>query len=122
MSSLANNHNKRIVERHRIRDALPGAVREALLELQAPGLGYTVDYCGVYVSELTEKSLIEVYDMSEVLEGLVARQYCDHCTCTQVRHLKNLRAGCEGALRGDERAEPGLSLAPVGAFRQQATA
>ena len=115
MSDTKKEGGERVLERHRVREGLeemvlsgrypPGAklvqdelagnfgvargvVREALLELQASGLVHTVDNRGVFVSDLTGETFIEVYAMSEVLEGLAARQCCDHCTRAQIRELK----------------------------------
>ncbi|HEX2979526.1 MAG TPA: GntR family transcriptional regulator [Anaerolineaceae bacterium] len=48
-------------------------VRDALLQLEKEGLVTKVLFKGTYVSDITPKSLIEIFEIRAVLEGLAAR-------------------------------------------------
>src|SRR3954462_6861348 len=48
-------------------------VRESLLELQFSGLVEMVDNLGIFVSELDTNTLLQAYQVREMLEGLSAR-------------------------------------------------
>lgn len=49
-------------------------VRDALTRLEREGLVTKVAYTGTYVSEITSQSVMEVFEIRAVLEGLAARQ------------------------------------------------
>jgi DNA-binding GntR family transcriptional regulator len=49
-------------------------VRDALTRLEREGLVTKVAYTGTYVSEITVQSVIEIFEIRAVLEGLAARQ------------------------------------------------
>ena len=108
---------KRIVARHRIREAIHGQIlngqskpgtklvqqqlakqfgvsmgliREALLELQAWGLVDVHDNRGVYVCNWDANRILETYEIREVLEGLAARRCCGRLSSKQLAELKAL--------------------------------
>jgi DNA-binding GntR family transcriptional regulator len=65
-------------------------IRESLLELQHCGLVETIDNLGVFVSNLDHDKLIQAYQVREVLEGLAARECCEHVTRADIRRLTEL--------------------------------
>src|SRR3954451_6075161 len=62
-------------------------VRESLLELQFSGLVETVDNLGIFVSDLDATSLLQAYQVREVLEGLAARQCCERASRADIKEL-----------------------------------
>ena len=67
-----------------------GVVREALLELQAYGLVETIDNRGIFVSQLTPKTLLDALEIREIHEGLAARLCCERTTRGDRRELEEI--------------------------------
>lgn len=67
-----------------------GVVREALLELQAYGLVNTIDNRGVFVSELSPKTLLDAFEVREIHEGLAARLCCERTSRSEIRELVDI--------------------------------
>ena len=65
-------------------------VRESLLELQFCGLVEAVDNLGMFVSGLGARTLVEAYEIREMLEGLAARLCCEHASRADLRELHEL--------------------------------
>jgi DNA-binding GntR family transcriptional regulator len=62
-------------------------VRESLLELQFTGLVQLVDNLGIFVGDLNAATLIQAYEVREMLEGLAARLCCDRASRGDLREL-----------------------------------
>ena len=76
-------------------------IRESLLELRAVGLVEAVDNFGVFVSNLDKGMLVQVYQVREVLEGLVVRLCCDRASRGDLRVLEELAERvCELGMAG----------------------
>jgi len=117
VGTKGDGHRRRQSARHRVRDELqklildgrykPGdklvqqelaknfgvsqaVVREALLELQVHGLVETVDNRGVFVGQLDVKTLLESFEVREVLEGLAVRLCVDRATREETGRLHDL--------------------------------
>lgn len=65
-------------------------VREALRQLEAEGLVNNIPRKGAVVRGITLKDAAEIYDIREVLEGLVARQACRYRTGEDIAKLKDI--------------------------------
>jgi DNA-binding GntR family transcriptional regulator len=65
-------------------------VRESLLELQFSGLVQSVDNLGIFVGDLNSQTLLEAYEVREMLEGLAARRCCDRASRVAVRELTEM--------------------------------
>lgn len=73
-------------------------VREALRQLEAEGLVINIPRRGTIVKGITLKDAEEIYDIREVLEGLVARLSCRHRTQEDIDKLKNILVLMERAI------------------------
>jgi len=67
-------------------------VRESLLELQFTGLVQMIDNLGIFVGRLNTASLIQAYEVREMLEGLAARDCCDRAGRADLRELTEMAA------------------------------
>lgn len=65
-------------------------VRESLLELQFSGLVQMVDNLGIFVSELDTNTLLQAYQVREMLEGLSARICCETASRSDIKQLTDL--------------------------------
>jgi DNA-binding GntR family transcriptional regulator len=65
-------------------------VRESLLELQFSGLVELVDNLGIFVGDLDTDTLLQAYQVREVLEGLAARSCCERASRVDVRELAEM--------------------------------
>jgi DNA-binding GntR family transcriptional regulator len=65
-------------------------VRESLLELQFSGLVQMVDNLGIFVSELDTNTLLQAYQVREMLEGMAARICCDTASRADIKTLSDL--------------------------------
>jgi DNA-binding GntR family transcriptional regulator len=65
-------------------------VRESLLELQFSGLVQMVDNLGIFVGDLNADTLIQAYEVREMLEGLAARGCCDRASRSDLRELTEM--------------------------------
>ena len=63
-------------------------VREAIRQLEVERLVVRTRFVGVTVRQLTPKELIELLDIREVLEGLVARLATQHMDAVHLQRLK----------------------------------
>jgi DNA-binding GntR family transcriptional regulator len=77
-------------------------VREAIRQLEVERLVARTRFVGVTVKQLSSEEVIELLDIREVLEGLVARLATQHMDAIHLQRLKNtqqLLAAC--ARKGD---------------------
>jgi DNA-binding GntR family transcriptional regulator len=65
-------------------------VRESLLELQFSGLVQMVDNLGIFVGDLNADTLIQAYEVREMLEGLATRACCDRASRSDLRELTDM--------------------------------
>lgn len=65
-------------------------VRESLLELQFSGLVQMVDNLGIFVGDLNPDTLIQAYEVREMLEGLATRACCDRASRSDLRELTDM--------------------------------
>lgn len=65
-------------------------VRESLLELQFCGLVEAVDNLGMFVAGLDGQTMLEAYEIREVLEGLAARLCCETASRAELREVRQL--------------------------------
>lgn len=64
-------------------------VREALSRLAQEGIVEILPRRGAFVAELSEKQIVELYDVREVLEGLAARLAAEKVTEEVIAQMKN---------------------------------
>lgn len=65
-------------------------IRESLLELQFSGLVQMVDNLGIFVGDLNADTLIQAYEVREMLEGLATRTCCDRASRSDLRELTDM--------------------------------
>lgn len=65
-------------------------IRESLLELQFSGLVQMVDNLGIFVGDLNAATLIQAYEVREMLEGLATRACCDRASRSDLRELTDM--------------------------------
>jgi DNA-binding GntR family transcriptional regulator len=65
-------------------------IRESLLELQFSGLVQMVDNLGIFVGDLNADTLIQAYEVREMLEGLATRTCCDRASRSDLRELTEM--------------------------------
>lgn len=82
-------------------------VRESLLELQFSGLVQMVDNLGIFVGDLNTDTLIQAYEVREVLEGLSARACCDRASRADLRELTEIAEEIHRLGAGGQDAERG---------------
>lgn len=63
-------------------------VREALRQLEIEGLAVNVPRKGTLVKGISREDVIEIYEIREVLEGLVVRLACLNASKSQIKLLK----------------------------------
>ncbi len=83
-------------------------IRETLLDLQVYGLVETIDNRGIFVRKFDAKTLLEMIDVRELLEGQAARQACEFIQDADIEELNGfLDAMYQAADEGDhvKRAE-----------------
>src|SRR6185369_13860312 len=77
-------------------------VREAIRQLEVEGLVARTRFVGVTVRQLTPHEVIELLDIREVLEGLVARLATQHMDAVHLQRLKKTQQLlAAGARKGD---------------------
>ncbi len=77
-------------------------VREAIRQLEVERLLTRVPFVGVTVRQLTPEEVLELLEIREVLEGLVARLATRHMDDAHLRRLQaSLRRLSESASKGD---------------------
>ncbi len=67
-----------------------GVVRESLLELTGCGLVEVVDNSGMFVGELDQNQITDVFEIRELLEGLAARLCCKRASREQIEELQEI--------------------------------
>lgn len=87
-------------------------VRDALTRLEREGLVTKVAYTGTYVTEITIQSVLEIFEIRAVLEGLAARQSAANFTEDDL----NL---CEQILKKHEKALSSGNLAEAASLNRQ---
>jgi len=65
-------------------------IRESLLELQFSGLVHMVDNLGIFVGDLNADTLVQAYEVREMLEGLATRACCDRASRSDLRELTEM--------------------------------
>lgn len=65
-------------------------IREAIRQLETERLVTRTPFVGVTVRQLTPEDVLELLDIREVLEGLVARQATRHMDAAHLQQLKKL--------------------------------
>jgi DNA-binding GntR family transcriptional regulator len=83
---------ERLAQQHLARrfGVAQSVVRESLLELQFTGLVQLVDNLGIFVGDLNADTLIQAYEVREMLEGLAARLCCDRASRGDLRELTEI--------------------------------
>jgi DNA-binding GntR family transcriptional regulator len=77
-----------------------GPVRDALRELSRVGLAVDLPRRGTFVSSLTERDLLEVYDIRQAIEEAAVRLTIERATDADVASLFEAVAETERAYRG----------------------
>lgn len=85
-------------------------VREALRRLEGDGLIVHAPHQGAVVAQLDHQSVIELYDMREMLEGTAARYAARHASEAEIQDLGEL-VESERAAAGDPGARAELNRA-----------
>jgi DNA-binding GntR family transcriptional regulator len=80
-------------------------VREALRQLEIEGLAINVPRKGTLVKGISKEDAIEIYDIREVLEGLVARLACLHITRIEIRRLNEIIDMMQSSINNDDEIE-----------------
>lgn len=63
-------------------------VREAFRQLEIEGLAENIPRRGTIVKGISKKDILEIYEIREVLEGLVFRLACSNISVSQIEELK----------------------------------
>ncbi len=77
-------------------------VREALRQLESEGLVKNYPRRGAIVEGISIEDAREIYDLREVLEGLMARKTCEHITDDGIEELKEILSKMKASLEGSE--------------------
>jgi len=77
-------------------------VRDALTRLEREGLVSKVAYTGTYVSEITAQSVMEVFEIRAVLEGLAARQATSNFTTGDLQQAGQILADQAAMLKSGD--------------------
>lgn len=101
---------ERLAQQHLARrfGVAQSVVRESLLELQFTGLVQMIDNLGIFVGRLNADTLIQAYEVREMLEGLAARDCCDRASRADLRELTEMAEEIYklGAAGKDEKRGP----------------
>lgn len=65
-------------------------IREALSGLEKMGLAESVPYVGMRLVSLTQEDVLQIYQMRQALEPLVAKKSCDNITEEYIAELKKI--------------------------------
>lgn len=101
------NQGDRLIENH-IAEGMGVSrtpVREALRQLEIEGLAVNVPRKGTLVKGISKEDAIEIYDIREVLEGLVSRLACLHITRIEIRRLKEIISIMEDCIKNNKNME-----------------
>jgi DNA-binding GntR family transcriptional regulator len=82
----------RLAQQHLARQfgVAQSVVRESLLELQFSGLVEMIDNLGIFVGDLDTDTLLQAYQVREMLEGLAARGCCERASRVDLRELAEM--------------------------------
>ena len=80
-------------------------VREALRQLEIEGLAVNVPRKGTLVKGISKEDAVEIYDIREVLEGLVSRLACLHITRIEIRRLNEIICIMEECIKNSNNSE-----------------
>ncbi|WP_346888371.1 GntR family transcriptional regulator [Clostridium sp. UBA1056] len=80
-------------------------VREALRQLESEGLAINIPRKGTVVKGICIEDAIEIYDIREVLEGLVVRGACLHISRIEIRELKEIIEDMKSLIENNEEKE-----------------
>ena len=86
-----------------------GIIREALIELQAMGLVESVNNCGIYVTQINRKKLVDSIEVRAAIEGMAVRLCCDRCSRADRRKLNGIANKIYKKIQAGS-AEEGASL------------
>lgn len=101
------NQGDRLIENH-IAEGMGVSrtpVREALRQLEIEGLAVNVPRKGTLVKGISKEDAIEIYDIREVLEGLVSRLACLHITRLEIRRLNEIISIMEESIKNSNNSE-----------------
>lgn len=101
------NQGDRLIENH-IAERMEVSrtpVREALRQLEIEGLAVNVPRKGTLVKGISKEDAIEIYDIREVLEGLVSRLACLHITRLEIRRLNEIISIMEESIKNSNNSE-----------------
>ncbi|SNT14284.1 transcriptional regulator, GntR family [Anaerovirgula multivorans] len=76
-------------------------VREALRQLEIEGLILNIPRKGAIVQGITKEDALDIYDLREVLEGLMARLACRNITEADINRLKGIIELMEEAINNE---------------------
>lgn len=71
-------------------DVSQSVIREALLELQLTGLVKRKKNLGFFVTDVDLETLLQAYEIREMLEGLAARRCCENISPEELKELRRL--------------------------------
>ncbi len=77
-------------------------VRDALTRLEREGLVTKIIYKGTYVTDITAQSVMEVFEIRAVLEGLAAREATSHFTTADLQQAAQILADQAAMLKSGE--------------------
>lgn len=71
-------------------DVSQSVIREALLELQHTGLVEKKKNLGFFVADIDLETLLDAYEIREMLEGLAARRCCENISRRELKELRRI--------------------------------
>lgn len=77
-------------------------VREALRQLESEGLVKNYPRRGAIVEGISVEDAVEIYDLREVLEGLMARKTCENISEDEIQKLKEILLEMKVSIDGSE--------------------
>lgn len=96
--------NEQLVEQRLAKDlgVSKSPIREALLRLEREGLVYTLPFKGCFVTEITEKTIQEIFQLREALETFCIKVACDSFSAEEIQSAKKIVSEGRKALRQDD--------------------
>jgi DNA-binding GntR family transcriptional regulator len=93
---------ERLIERDLVQNlgVSSTTVREALTRLAKDGLVSILPYRGACVTKLSEKDIVEIYELREQIEGLAARWAAERVSKEQIQQLKSRIKSSERHITG----------------------
>ncbi len=77
-------------------------VREALRQLESEGLVKNYPRRGAVVEGISVEDAMEIYDLREVLEGLMARKTCEKISDQEIHELKRILLKMKESIHGED--------------------